>query len=106
MAQQLVDQRDLEFVLWEQFDNEKLLEHEQFEAFNKKTCDMILKEGRKIAINEVLPTMAESEEVGLEFNNGVVKVPECMKPVFEVLKEGEWGNLAIPEEMGDEMVVL
>ncbi len=100
MAQQLVDQRDMEFVIWEQFDNERFLNGDIYPAFNKKTCDMILKEGRKIAINEVLPTMAESEKVGLEFKDGEVKVPECMKPVFEVLKEGEWGNLAIPEEMG------
>ncbi len=100
MAQQLVDQRDMEFVIWEQFDNEEFLKSEQFAAFNKKTCGMILKEGRKIAINEMLPTMAESEDVGLEFKDGEVKVPECMKPVFELLKEGDWGNLMIPEEMG------
>ena len=100
MAQQLVDQRDMEFVIWEQFDNEKFLEKEQFETFNKKTCEMIFKEGRKIAINEILPTMAESEKVGLEFKDGEVKTPDCLKPVFEVLKEGEWGNLAIPEVMG------
>ena len=100
MAQQLVDQRDMEFVIWEQFENERLLEDEAFEAFNRKTCDMVLKEGRKIAINEVHPTMAESEAEGLRFENNEVKVPECMKPAFEVLKEGEWGNLAIPEEMG------
>ncbi len=100
MAQQLADQRDLEFVIWEQFDNAKFLDNEKYAAFNKKTCDMILKEGRKIAINEVLPTMGEGEQEGLEFKDGEVKTPECFKPAFELLKEGEWGNLAVPEEMG------
>jgi len=100
MAQVLAEKRDFDFVMWEQFDNEKFLANEKYEAFNKKTCDMILTEARKIAIKEMLPTMAEGDDVGLKFENGVVTTPECFKPVFELLKEGEWGNLGIPEIMG------
>ena len=100
MVQQLADQRDLEFVLWEQFDNEKLLEYEKYEAYNRKTCDMILKEARKLAINEMLPTMREGDTEGLKYVNGEVKVPECFHSVFNLLKEGEWGNLYVSEEMG------
>ena len=100
MVQQLVEKRDFDFVLWEQFNNERFLDNEKYEAFNKKTCDMILTEARKIAIKEMLPTMAEGDTVGLKLENGVVTTPECFKPVFELLKEGEWQNLGIPEEMG------
>ena len=100
MVQQLADKRDLDFVIWEQFNNEELLAHEAYEAFNKKTCDMILTEARKIAIKEVLPTMGEGDQVGLTFKNGVVNVPECFRAPFELLKEGEWGNLTVPVEMG------
>ncbi|MBT4644832.1 MAG: acyl-CoA dehydrogenase [Deltaproteobacteria bacterium] len=100
MVQQLADKRDLDFVIWEQFNNEGLLAHEAYEAFNKKTCDMILTEARKIAIKEVLPTMGEGDQVGLTFKNGVVNVPECFRAPFELLKEGEWGNLTVPVEMG------
>ena len=100
MAQQLADKRDLDFVIWEQFNNEELLAHEAYEAFNKKTCDMILTEARKIAIKEVLPTMGEGDQVGLTFKDGVVNVPECFRAPFELLKEGEWGNLTVPVEMG------
>ena len=100
MVQQLADKRDLDFVIWEQFNNEGLLAHEAYEAFNKKTCDMILTEARKIAIKEVLPTMGEGDQVGLTFKDGVVNVPECFRAPFELLKEGEWGNLTVPVEMG------
>ncbi|MFH2130867.1 MAG: acyl-CoA dehydrogenase [bacterium] len=100
MAQQLADKRDLDFVIWEQFDNEGILAHENFEAFNRKTCDMILNEARKIAIKEVLPTMGEGDKVGLIYKDGVVNVPECFHAPFELLKEGEWGNLIVPVEMG------
>ncbi len=100
MAQLLAEKRDFEFVMWEQFDNEKFLANEKYEAFNKKTCDMILTEARKIAIKEMLPTMAEGDRIGLKFEDGVVTTPECFKPVFELLKEGEWQSLGIPEEWG------
>ena len=39
MAQQLVDQRDMEFVIWEQFNNEEILNNDQFAAFNKSVND-------------------------------------------------------------------
>ncbi|MCJ7772046.1 MAG: acyl-CoA dehydrogenase N-terminal domain-containing protein, partial [Desulfobacterales bacterium] len=58
MAQQLVDRRDIDFVLWEQFNYEELLKNESFKDFNKKTCDMIINEARALAIKELLPTMA------------------------------------------------
>jgi len=37
MAQVITDRRDIEFVLYEQFDAEALTEHEKFADFNKKT---------------------------------------------------------------------
>ena len=100
MAQQLAEKRDLDFVMWEQFDNEKFLESEKYEAFNKKTCDMILTEARKLAIKELLPTMADGDEVGLKFEDGAVETPASFKPVFDLLKEGDWQNLGVSEEMG------
>ena len=100
MAQQVVDKRDLDFVIWEQFENEKILENTEYADFNRKTCDMVLSEARKIALNEVLPTMAEGDKEGVKFENGEVKVPECFHRVFELLREGDWGNLSVPQEMG------
>lgn len=100
MAEQLADKRDIEFVIWEQFDNAKLLETEQYETFNKKTCDLIITEARKLAIKELLPTLAEGDKEGLHFENGVVKVPECFHRPYQLILEGDWQNLGIPVEMG------
>lgn len=100
MVQQLIDKRDLEFVIWEQFSNEELLMYEKHQAFNRKTCDMILKEARKIAVQEVLPTLREGDETGVSFKDGVVKVPECYHSVFNLLRDGDWGNVGVPTEMG------
>ena len=100
MPQLLADKRDLDFVIWEQFNNEHLLDNEQFSSFNKKTCDMMLKEARKISIKKVLPTLREGDREGLRYQDGVVSVPECFHEPFKLLKEGEWGNLTAPADMG------
>jgi alkylation response protein AidB-like acyl-CoA dehydrogenase len=100
MAQLIADRRDIDFVIWEQLDGESLLQYDAFSDFNRKTCDMILTEARKLAINEILPTLQESDEAGVTFENGNVKVPECLHRVHKLLLEGEWGNLSVPTEMG------
>ncbi|MBU1194046.1 MAG: acyl-CoA dehydrogenase [Proteobacteria bacterium] len=100
MAQQLVDLRDVEFVIWEQLETEEMLKHEKYEEFNKKTCDLIMKEARNLAIKEILPTMSIGDEKGVVLKDGVVTTPEEFKRPFELLKEGEWPGLRVPPEMG------
>ncbi|MBW1641689.1 MAG: acyl-CoA dehydrogenase [Deltaproteobacteria bacterium] len=100
MAQQLVDKKDIDFVLWEQFGFEELLKKEEYKEFNKKTCEMIITEARALAIKELLPTLAEGDKEGLKYENGKVIVPECFKRPHQLLLEGEWGCLGVPEEMG------
>lgn len=100
MAQLIADRRDIDFVIWEQLNGEELLRFDEYSDFNKKTCDMILTEARKLAINEILPTLQESDEKGVSFEKGNVKVPENLHRVHKLLLEGEWGNLSVPAEMG------
>ncbi|MCK5685850.1 acyl-CoA dehydrogenase, partial [bacterium] len=100
MAQQLADRRDLDFVLWEQFEGEETLKNEKYEEYTKKTCDLILTEARSLAIKELLPTMAVGDEEGVKFENGEVKVPESFHRPFNLMKEGEWPNLRVPPVMG------
>ena len=100
MAQQLSDKRDIDFVIWEQLNGEAVLENEKFEEFNKKTCELVLKEARSIAVKELWPTMKDGDEIGVTLTPEGVKVPESFRRPFEVLKEGEWAGLPIPPEMG------
>jgi alkylation response protein AidB-like acyl-CoA dehydrogenase len=100
MAQQLVDRRDQDFVIWEQNDCADILNHEMYREFNKKTCSLILTEARALAIKELLPLLAEGDTEGVRYENGTVQVPESFHRVFELVKEGEWNNLSVPAEMG------
>ncbi|MDX1583166.1 MAG: acyl-CoA dehydrogenase [Thermoanaerobaculia bacterium] len=90
MAQILVDRRDVDFVLHEQLNVGTLAEEERFEEFNRKAIDLILSEARTLAVKEILPTQTDGDRIGLEFENGTVKVPESFHKAWSALREGEW----------------
>jgi hypothetical protein len=100
MAQQLVDRRDQEFVMWEQMRFEDLLGLEPESGFNRKSCEMIVAEARALAIKEMLPTLSEGDRQGVRFENGTVKVPDVFHRVFKLIVDGDWNNLGVPVEMG------
>jgi alkylation response protein AidB-like acyl-CoA dehydrogenase len=100
MAQVVADRRDVDFVLHEQLNVEKLSEFEQFADFNKKTIDLVVSEARNLAVKELLPCMKEADEQGCSFDNGAVKVPEAFHKVYELFKEGEWIAMCDDPEYG------
>ncbi len=100
MAPRLTDQRDIEFVLYEQFKVDDFLQSDKYQAFNKKMFDMVVKEAKNLAVKEIFPTYAESDKDGVKFENGTVKVPECLRKPHQLLVEGEWGALTESPEYG------
>ena len=100
MVQQVADRRDQDFVIWEQMQCEEILKNENYQEFNRKTCDMILTEARALALKEMLPLMAEGDEQGVRLENGKVKVQESFHRVYKLIIDGEWNNLSVPEDMG------
>lgn len=104
MVQQLIDKRDMDFVIWEQMECESFLNHEKYKEFNKKTCEMILTEARALAIKEILPTLAEGDVQGVRFENGAVKVPDCFRPVHKKILEGDWQSMVVSADMGGQGV--
>ena len=100
MAPRLTDQRDIEFVLYEQFKVDAFLQSDKYKAFNKKMFDMVVKEAKNLAIKEIFPTYAECDREGVKFENGAVKVPECLRKPHQLLVEGEWGALTESQDYG------
>jgi len=90
MAQVVADRRDVDFVLHEQLKVEQLSQFEQFEAFNKKTIDMVVSESRNLAIKELLACFKEADEEGCSFDNGRVSVPKSFHRAYKLFCEGEW----------------
>ena len=100
MAQFIADSRDIEFVLYEQFNIEQITMHDKFDAFNRKAFDLIINEARKLAIKEILPTLTEGDREGVLFENGQVKVPACYQHPFKLLREGGWTAMTAEPDLG------
>jgi len=100
MAQVIADRRDVDFVLHEQLQVEKLSKHELFAEFNKKTIDMIVSEARRLSVKEILPTQETSDRQGCQFDKGKVAVPQEFHRLYKIMCEGEWIAMCDSPEYG------
>ncbi len=100
MAQILADRRDIDFVLYEQLNVERLTTLDKFRDFNRKMFDMIIGEARNLAVKEILPTNAEGDREGVAFDKGRVTVPECYHRPYRLLLDGEWTAMTESPELG------
>ena len=79
MAQLIADRRDIDFNLYELFNIQDLCNHENFKKFDKKAFNLILTEARNFAVKEMLAVYRDGDEIGVQFENGRVKVPESSR---------------------------
>ncbi len=100
MAQLISDRRDIDFVLHEQMGVDWLLETAQYDDMNRKMFDMIISEARTFGIKEILPTYAEGDNPGAQFESGAVKAPECFRRPHSLYVENEWLSLTEDPEYG------
>jgi len=100
MAQIVADRRDVDFVLHEQLEIERLSKTRKFSEFNRKTIDLIVSEARNLALKELLPCMREADEQGCTLENGVVRVPEAFHRVLRLFCEGEWLAMSDDQDWG------
>ena len=100
MAQLLSERRDIDFVLYEQLKIEDLVKTEKYKDLNRKMFDMVISEARNLGIKEILPTYAEGDRKGVQFDNGQVTVPQCFHRPYKLFVEGEWIAMAEDPEVG------
>ena len=100
MAQLLADRRDVDFVLHEQLEVDRMSKHALFAEFNRKTVDLIISEARNLAIKEILPTREVGDTEGIQFDSGQVTVPQEFHSAWDLFKEGEWLAMIEDPEWG------
>jgi hypothetical protein len=100
MSNLLVNQRDQEFLLFEQLGIEKLFQTETFKDFSKEDALMMLKEAEKMALNEILPTYAVGDKEGCTLKDGKVSVPKCYREPYKKYVEGGWLCPTQPVDFG------
>jgi alkylation response protein AidB-like acyl-CoA dehydrogenase len=97
MTQLISDKWDIEFVIHEQLDAQKLSKlNDNFADFNKKTIDLVISEAKNFAVKELLPANKEGDEQGCSLENGKVTTPDSFKRLYKIFNEGEW--LAVTED--------
>jgi hypothetical protein len=94
MAQQLVDRRDIDFVIWEQTKGEQYLKCDLYSEYDRKMGDMIISEAHTLDVNEWLPTLAEGDRVSVRFDNDAVYVPESFYRAYRLVLEGGCRSMA------------
>ncbi len=100
MAPKLTDQRDIDFVLYEQLKVDQFLSTPKYNDFNKKMFQMVIKEAKNLSLKEIFPTYTECDRVGVQFDNGKVKVPEVLRKPHQLIVDGEWGALTENPDYG------
>jgi len=104
MAKQLVDERDVKFVLWEQLQAENLFKLGGYEGHSREEFDMILGEAMKFAQEVILPINKEGDHIGVsiigEGPNKTTKVPDCYKAAYDAFCEQGWISASAHEEWG------
>src|SRR3990167_7091523 len=78
-----VDERDLEFNLFEWLDLKKILSFETFQEHRVDLYKMILKESLKFAQNEIWPLNQKSDTIGCHKDKNGVTTPPGFKDAYQ-----------------------
>jgi hypothetical protein len=97
MANLLVDERDVKFVLYEQLDIEQLSNTDKYAEYSKDMFDMVLEQAWKLAENELAPANRQGDLEGCAYQDGVVRVPESYHRAYDMYCQGGW--LAIADQV-------
>ncbi len=100
MANLLVDERDMKFILYEQFKIDELCQFERYADFSREMFDMALEAAQKLAEKEIAPTNADGDVKGVVLEQGQVRVPESFKNPYQLFCEGGWVALSIDQDKG------
>ena len=109
MSDYLADLRDVQFLLFEYLDVEKLLKYPKFQEFNREMFEMIVEEGLKQAQEIAAPLGPLGDEKGVKFEDGKVEVPPEFVEAYKLYAEAgwiggtadpEWGGQGLPLTMG------
>jgi alkylation response protein AidB-like acyl-CoA dehydrogenase len=99
---QLVDSRDVRFVIFEMLELEKLKRFERFRDFDRSVYEDTLNLAEKIAVEKFYPSNADGDQTGAKFHPETheVVVPESFHKGFKAFIEAGFHNLEFPPELG------
>ncbi len=84
---QLINNRDLSFQLYEVLDTERLFARSKFEDHNQETFDAVLQTAEKIALKHFLSHNHKADQNEPQFIDGVVEMIPEVKQAFDAFRE-------------------
>lgn len=96
----IVDRRDLDFILYEFLNTEKLLQHPRYSAYDREAVSQMLDTAQEIAETEFLPIAAEVDANEPRFVNGKVEMPEGTSKALKAYADAGFFSLSFAEEFG------
>ncbi|MEN6484566.1 MAG: acyl-CoA dehydrogenase [Syntrophobacteraceae bacterium] len=96
----LLDERDMKFVLFEQFKVDRLCERPLYAEHSQELFEMSLDEAGKLAEKEFYPSNAAGDREGCRYEDGRVSVPESFHRPWNLYREGGWLAMADEPEVG------
>ncbi len=104
MANPLVSDREVEFVLYEVLDVERLCALPHFEDHSRDTFDLVLASARRLARDVLYPAYKPMDEAPPVFEDGGVRVHPRMKDIFPQLVELGLVNPTRPYDVGGQQL--
>ena len=100
MSEYHPDMRDIRFVLFEQLKAQNLVQLDAFKEHDEQMYDMILTEAERFATEDLAPIRLQTDEEGVSFEDGVVKVPQAFHKAYHQMVDNGWLVAKAPRHRG------
>jgi alkylation response protein AidB-like acyl-CoA dehydrogenase len=104
MAEKFISLRNLQFLLYEQFDAAALTKYPYFADHGKETFEMVLETAMRMSREMLFPVLGEMDKKPPEFRDGRVFVHPVVAQVMKGCGEGGWIGAQVPYELGGQQI--
>jgi alkylation response protein AidB-like acyl-CoA dehydrogenase len=104
MANQFFSKRNLQFLLYEVFDTERLTRYDYFQDHARETFDMVLDSAEQIAEKHLKPLLTVMDRQEPQLVDGKIRIHEGMFPILKKFGEDGWINAAFSYEEGGQQI--
>ncbi len=92
--------RDIEFNLFEFLRVEEYLNDDLWPGVDRSAIGDVLGEMERLAREDYAASYADQDRIPLELVDGEIVLPESVKASIRAFKEGGWGRLGLPADLG------
>jgi len=104
MTEKFLSRRNLKFMLYDQFDCERLTQYPYYGEHNRETFDMVLDAAHKLARELLRPNLEAMDREPPRLEGGRVMVHPSVKDIMKAFGAGGWIGASLPYELGGEQL--